>query len=149
MISRIVLLCLCFLPCFSFSQIPANKIIIAGSAPKISIFEVEKEGVSKMLYLKKDRESRIRVLLEGGIENVRHQLIISSKQAVITCDSLIKNEYIVKPISDVCEIIVDIKTMEDYYVVKNVVKQDNTTERVMEKMPPKTYMLGYERFSVK
>jgi hypothetical protein len=120
-----------------------------GCAPMVRIYGVKGDSIKTINYLFKDKENRIRIEIEGGIENVKHTMTVTSKNAIIKSDPAVKNEYLVTPLSQVCEIIVDVKTFENYYSVSMVQVGDKKVKQIVKKYPPKTYMIGYEKFAVK
>ena len=63
----------------------------------------------------------------------------------------VKNEFIVRPETDNnCEIIVDVKTFESYQDVKMLdAGNGKTIKQIVKKYPPKTYMIGYEKYKMK
>jgi hypothetical protein len=91
--------------------------------------------------------NKIRILLDGGIEKVKHKMIVTSKNAKVTKIEGTANDYLITPQVVVCEVIVDIKTYEEYQEVQKVKRDGQETKEVVKKFPPKTYMVGYERFA--
>ncbi len=144
---RLVLL-LFVLPFMVFAQKKSKK-CNEGCAPMVKIYAVKGDSIQIIDYLVKDKENRIRVDMEGGIENVKHAMTVTSKHAIIKPDPAVKNEYLVTPFNQICEIIVDVKTFEDYYNVSMVQVGDKKVKQVVKKYPPKTYMIGYEKFTVR
>jgi hypothetical protein len=144
---RLVVL-LIALPFMVFAQKKSKK-CNEGCAPMVKIYSVIGDSVKTINYLKKDKENRIKVNVEGGIENVKHVMTVTSKNAIVKADPLVKNEYLITPQNDFCEIIVDVKTFENYYYVSMVQVGDKKVKQVVKKYPPKTYMIGYEKFTVR
>lgn len=120
-----------------------------GSAPKVKIYQVGKDSLMQLSYLPKDRGTRIKVVLEGGIENIKNTVFVTSKQAIITKDTSTKDEYVIVPQKESCEIIVDVKTFEIYYAVKETETNGKKRKEIVKEYPPKTYMVGYERYEVR
>lgn len=125
-----------------------NKKCNEGCAPKVSIFSIVGDSVKYANNLHKE-ENRIKVVLEGGIENIKHTVYVTSKNAIIKKDTSAKDEYLVIPQKDVCEIIVDVKTFETYYSIKETEVNGKKVKEILKEYPPKTYMVGYERYEVK
>jgi hypothetical protein len=122
-----------------------------GSTPESQVYLVEGDSLTKIQYLIKNEDNRIRVVVSGGIEQVKHIVVVTSKNAVVITNPTVKNEFIVRPSTDVpCEIIVDVKTFETYYHVKFIeVAGGKKMKQIVKKYPPRTYMVGYEKFKVK
>jgi hypothetical protein len=144
---KLVLL-LFVLPLAVFAQKKSKK-CNEGCAPMVKIYAVKGDSTQIIDYLVKDKENRIRVDVEGGIENVKHSMTVTSKNAVIKPDPAVKNEFLITPFNQVCEIIVDVKTFEDYYNVSMVQVEGKKVKQIVKKYPPKTYMIGYEKFTVR
>lgn len=138
---------LIMLPGVSIAQ-KKNKKCKEGCAPKVSIYEVTKDSVKLLNQLHKE-ENRIKVVLEGGIENVKNTVFVTSKQAIIKKDTATRDEYIVIPQKEMVEIIVDVKTYEVYYSVREVEDNGKRSKEILKEYPPKTYMVGYERYEVR
>jgi hypothetical protein len=119
-----------------------------GKTPKVSIYKVVKDSLAPLASFASNKETRIKVVLEGGMENVNHSLYVTSKNAVIKKDPSTKDEYLITPQDETCEIIVDVKTYEVYF---SVIEKEVNGKKKKEKKeyPPKTYMLGYEKYPVK
>ena len=121
-----------------------------GSIPQVQVYLVQGDSASKIMYLRKNEDNRIRVLVMGGIEQVRHIVVVTSKDAVVTADPRVKNEFIVRPETDyLCEIIVDLKTFENYNHVKIIEAGGKKMKQLVKKYPPQTYMIAYEKYKVK
>ena len=144
---RLVILLLS-LPFLLFAQKKGKK-CNEGCAPMVKIYSVIGDSVKAIDYLRKDQENRIKINVEGGIENVKHTMTVTSKNALVKADPAVKNEFLITPLQNVCEIIVDVKTYENYYYVSMVQVGDKKVKQVVKKYPPKTYMIGYEKFAVK
>ncbi|MBC7487120.1 MAG: hypothetical protein H7282_10260 [Cytophagaceae bacterium] len=118
-----------------------------GCAPYVNFFLVKGDSLLPITYLEKNKANKVRIVLDGGIEKVKHKLIITSKNAKITQIGT-SDDYWVTPQSNICELIVDARTYEDYQEVqKNKGKDGKETKEVIKTFPPKTYMVGYERFA--
>lgn len=140
----IVILALTFISLNVFAQGKPKE----GSAPKANIYLVEGDSENLITHLKKNKENKIRVKLEGGIENVKHTMYVTSKHASIKPDPKVENQYIIIPKEENVEIIVDIKTEEDYIQVKMVDKNGKQKKEIVKTLTPKTYMVGYEKVKV-
>lgn len=127
-----------------------NKKCNEGCAPQVSIYSLEGDTVKLLTHLYKEKENRVKVALEGGIENVKHTVFVTSKHAIITKDTTTKDEYIVIPqTTEECEIIVDVKTFEPYFSVRDVEQNGKIVKEVIKEYPPKTYMVGYQMYEVR
>lgn len=127
-----------------------NKKCTEGCAPKVAVYSVNGDSVKLLTLLYKEKENRIRVVLEGGIENVKHTVFVTSKHAIIKKDTTTKDEYIVIPqATEECEIIVDVKTYETFFSVKDVQQNGKIVKEIVREYPPKTYMVGYEKYEVR
>lgn len=142
----LILLLFAGLP-FAVAQ-KSNKKCKEGCAPKVSIYAVQGDSVNLLSYLQKDKETRIKVVLEGGIEKVKNTVYVTSKHAFVKKDTSTTNEYIVIPQNETCEIIVDVKTSEPYFSIKEIEKNGKKIKKTVA-FPPKTYMVGYERYEVR
>ncbi len=131
---------------FSFAQ-KRPKLCREGCAPYVNFFLVKGDSLLPIDYLDKKKPNRVRVALDGGIEKVKHKLIITSKNAKVTKVEGSEDDYWITPQSNICEIIVDVKTYEDYQEVQKVKKDGQETKEVIKTFPPKTYMVAYERFA--
>ncbi|MBX9850545.1 MAG: hypothetical protein K2X86_02175 [Cytophagaceae bacterium] len=126
-----------------------NKKCNEGCAPKVSLYIVKGDSLQLINYLDKEHENRIRVVVEGGIENVKHTVFVTSKNAIIRKDTATANEYLVIPQKEICEIIVDVKTFELYKSFREYEKDGKIVRELLREYPPKTYMVGYERYEVR
>jgi hypothetical protein len=118
-----------------------------GCAPYVNFFLVKGDSLLPITYLEKNKPNRVRIVLDGGIEKVKHKLIITSKNAKVV---QVGNtaDYLVTPQSDICELIVDARTYEEYQEVqKSKTKEGKEKKEVVKTFPPKTYMVSYERFA--
>src|ERR1700679_3792331 len=141
-----LLLCLVLLPLSGFSQ----KLKKDDNHPKLTFWAVVGDSLTPLKHLTKDKENRIQIKVEGGIDNVKHEITVTSKDASIRSDPQGKNQELVMPIHEKpCEIIVDIETFENYYGVQTLHREGKKPKQVVKTFPPKRYMLGYERFEVK
>jgi len=146
---KYLFLCLLLFPLLGFSQ-TGKKLKKEDNSPKVSFWEVVGDSLTPLKYLNKDKETRIQVKVEGGIENVKHEITVTSKDLNIKADQQKKGQYLVTPIHDKpCEIIVDIETFENYYGVQTLHREGKKPKQIVKTFPPKRYMLGYERFEVK
>lgn len=118
-----------------------------GCAPYVNFFLIKGDSLLPISFLDKNKPNKVRVALDGGIEKVKHKMIITSKNAKVTKIEGTEHDYFIVPQSNVCEVIVDIKTYEDYQEVQKVKKDGQETKEVIKTFPPKTYMVGYERFA--
>ncbi len=144
---KIIFAILLILPLSVFAQ-KKNKKCNEGCAPKVTLYCVTNDSVQFLTHLNHN-ENRIKVVLEGGIENVKHTVFVTSKNAIIKKDSLNNDEYIVIPQKEVCEIIVDVKTFEVYYSVRELNDGNKKVKEIIKEYPPKTYMVGYQHYEVK
>ena len=147
MLRLIGLLLLAILPLTGIAQ-KKNKKCNEGCAPKVSLYMVKGDSLQIINYLDK-HENRIRVVVEGGIENVKHTVFVTSKNAIITKDTSTANEYLIIPQKEICEIIVDVKTFELYKSFREYEKDGKIVRELVREYPPKTYMVGYERYEVR
>lgn len=119
-----------------------------GCAPYVNFFLIKGDSLLPISYLEKNKPNKVRIVLDGGIEKVKHKLIITSKNAKVIPIANTANDYWVTPQSDICELIVDARTYEDYQEVQKKKGQDGKeTKEIIKTFPPKTYMVGYERFA--
>ena len=118
-----------------------------GCAPYVNFFLVKGDSLLPITYLQKNKANKVRIVLDGGIEKVKHKLIITSKNAKIVQIGT-TDDYMVTPQSDICELIVDARTYEDYQEVQKKKEKDGKeVKELIKTFPPKTYMVGYERFA--
>jgi hypothetical protein len=113
----------------------------------VNFFLHKGDSLLPISYLNINKPNEIRVVLDGGIEKVKHKVIITSKNAKVEKIKDSEHDYIITPQSAICEVIVDIKTYEDYQEVQQVKKDGQEKKEVIKTFPPKTYMVGYERFA--
>jgi hypothetical protein len=119
-----------------------------GAAPKATIYLIEGGSENLITHLKRGKENKIRVKLEGGIEQVRHTLYVTSKHASVKPDPEAENQYIIIPREENVEIIVDVKTEENYNQVELVDNNGKQKKKLVKTLTPKTYMVGYESVKV-
>jgi hypothetical protein len=117
-----------------------------GCLPQANLFLVKGDSLVIPEYLELGKPNHMRFALDGGIEKVRHEMKVTSKNAIVTKVPGTTDEFIVTPQSKECEIIVDVRTFENYYLVQRVTVKGKEEKRVIRTYPPKTYMVGYERF---
>ena len=122
-----------------------------GSTPVVKVYLLQGDSAVKVSYLRKNEDNRIRIVVGGGMEQVKHILTVTSKDAVVKAVPDVKNEFLVRPETDSpCEIIVDIKTFENYQDVRMVESgTGKKIKQIVKKYPPKIYMIGYEKYKVK
>ena len=120
-----------------------------GCAPYVNFFVVKGDSLLPVSFLEINKPNLIRVVLDGGIEKVKHKMIITSKNAKVKKINDTGHDYIITPQATICEVIVDIKTYEDYQEVQKVKKNGEETKEVIKNFSPKTYMVGYERFAAR
>jgi len=143
-----LLLCFIVFPLVGFSQ--KEKKLKDDNTPKATFWAVQGDSLIPLHYLAKDKESRIQIKVHGGIESVKHEITVSSKDAVVKADPQVKNQYLITPVHQKpCEIIVDIETFENYYGTKTIHREGKKPKKKVIMYPPKRYMVGYERFEVK
>jgi uncharacterized protein YkvS len=143
---RIVALVSFLLPVTLFAQK-----IKEGSTPLVKLYLLQGDTAVDIPYLRKNEDNRIRVVVGGGMEQVKHIIIVTSKDAAVKSIPDFKNEFIVRPeTNNSCEIIVDVKTFESYQDVKMVdAGGGKKIKQIIKKYPPKTYMIGYEKYKVR
>lgn len=130
----------------SFAQ-KRPKLCREGCAPYVNFFMIKGDSLLPISTLQKNKPNKIRIALDGGIEKVQHKMIITSKNAKVVKVEGTENDFIITPQASICEVIVDVKTYEDYQEVQKVKKNGQETKEVIKTFPPKTYMVGYERFA--
>ena len=136
-----------FISSVSFAQ-KRPKLCREGCAPYVNFFLVKGDSLLPITYLEKNKPNRVRIVMDGGIEKIKHKMVITSKNAKVAKIADSEIDYWVTPQSEICEMIVDIKTFEDYQEVQKVKgKEGKETKEVIKVFPPKTYMVGYERFA--
>jgi hypothetical protein len=139
---------------FIFLSLPLNLLAQKakeGSMPIVKVYLIKGDSATRISYLKKNEDNRIRVEVGAGMEHVKHIVIVTSKDAIVKPVPDVKNEFFVKPETDKpCEIIVDVKTFETYHYIKMVdAGNGKKIKQIVKKYPPKTYMIGYEKYKVK
>ncbi|HEY8400821.1 MAG TPA: hypothetical protein VIK89_06145 [Cytophagaceae bacterium] len=136
------------LPTLGFSQFKGKK-CKEGCAPAVSIYSIRNDTVQEIEYMFKDKPNHVMISLLGGIENVKHTLKVTSKNAIIQPVAGTRNEYMITPQDELCEIIVDVITYEDYLIVRRDTINGKSVKKVVDIYRPKTYMIGYERIEVR
>lgn len=120
-----------------------------GGLPRAVYYIQETDSLKPLKYLQKEIENKIIIKIVGGMEHVRYEQTVSSRQALIE-KSEEENVYYITPITDdSCEIVVDINLFEEYYYVKLLSAGKRITKEVIQTYAPKRYMIAYERFEVK
>jgi hypothetical protein len=136
-----------FISSLSFAQ-KRPSLCREGCAPYVNFFLVKGDSLLPVTYLDKNKPNKMRVVMDGGIEKVKHKVIITSKNAKVMKADNSSDDYWITPQTEICEMIVDIKTYEDYQeVIKVKGKDGKEAKEVVKTFPPKTYMVGYERFA--
>ncbi|MFN3404710.1 MAG: hypothetical protein ACK40G_11480 [Cytophagaceae bacterium] len=114
--------------------------------PKVAFFTDHGDSLKPLQSMSRGKETLVKVELQGGMERVRHQLFLTSKNAKVVKNDEGINLFTVTPLNDEwVELIVDVKTQEDYFYVRN----DGKKKEIIKTYPPKTYMVGYEKVQVK
>jgi hypothetical protein len=144
---KIIFVILITLPLSVFAQ-KKNKKYNEGDSPRIVIYKIAGDSAQLLKQLS-SQKNRIKVVLEGGMENIKHTVFVTSKNAIIEQDSVNKNEYSLIPQQESCEIIVDVKTFEIYYAIKETDNGNKKVKEIIKEYPPKTYMIGYEHYEVR
>ena len=121
-----------------------------GGIPRAKFFVLEGDSLVPLLYLKSAEVNTIIIKVEGGMEHVLYNLVLSSTEAIVEKSAEERNLYHVTPVGyDVCELVVDVKLMELYYYVRVEQEGKRRVKKIIQTYTPRTYMVGYERFDVK
>ncbi|WP_018344680.1 hypothetical protein [Cytophaga aurantiaca] len=120
-----------------------------GGVPKVTFFMVKGDSLLPLTHLKHAETTVVFVKVSGGMEHVLYNQILSSKEAVIEKSKEERNIYYVTPIGEgVCELIVDVRLMENYYHVELEMHGKRVMKKIIQTYIPRTYMIGYEQFSI-
>lgn len=132
----------------SIYQVQAQVPIKEGENPIVEVYQVFEDSMVPLAHLKKATEYKIKVVLKGGIEKTKHQLKISSTQALITKSEEI-NVYYVIPLSEgTLGISVEIELREPYQVVRLTTQKKKVIKEIVKVYSPKNYLIGYQVFQV-
>ena len=83
------------------------------------------------------------------MEHVLYNQILSSKEAIIEKSEDERNVYYVTPIGEgVCELVLDVRLMEDYYHVGFEQQGKRFVKKTIRIYTPRTYMIGYEQIPI-
>jgi hypothetical protein len=140
--------CYCFqLVCYGQDNKTLN--FNEGGVPKATFYMLKGDSLLPLLHLKRAEATVIFIKVSGGMEHVLYNQILSSKEAIIEKSPDERNVYYVTPIGEgVCELIVDVRLMEDYYHVEFEKQGKRVVKKIIRAYTPRTYMIGYEQFSI-
>lgn len=127
----------------SFAQKKSLQKYNEGTTPKVKIF-MANDTTTTLTKLKKNAENKIKVVIEGGIDKVKSEVYVTSKNASIHKVPHTKYEYVIIPQDENCEIIVDIKLHENFLAFKEKEVKGKKVRELEKDYIPKTYMLAYE-----
>jgi hypothetical protein len=128
----------------AYSQVPAKE----GGNPLVELFLLSGDSLVPLVQLSKGVEYKIKVVLKGGIERTKHQLKISSTQALISKSEEI-NVYYVIPLSEgSLGISIEIELKETYQVIRSDTQKKKVTKEIVKVYPPKNYLIGYQLIQV-
>ncbi|MFN8414911.1 MAG: hypothetical protein U0U66_01125 [Cytophagaceae bacterium] len=134
--------------CISINLVQAQTPVKEGGNPVIELLIVSGDSLKPLVRINHGTEYKIKVVLKGGIEKTRHQLNISSTQALITKSEEI-NVYYVIPLSEgSMGISVEIELREPYQVIKLNTQKKKVTKEIVKVYPPKNYLIGYQVIQV-
>lgn len=120
-----------------------------GGVPKVTFFIVKGDSLFPLTNLKHAETTIIFVKVSGGMEHVLYNQILSSKEAIIEKSPDERNLYYVTPIGEgVCELVLDVRLMEDYYHVEFEQHGKRVIKKIIRLYTPRTYMIGYEQVSI-
>jgi|GEM_PF-1726927 len=120
-----------------------------GGIPTASFFVLEGDSLYPLKYLKSAQVNIIVVRIQGGMDHVIYNQVLSSRGAIVEKSGEDRNMYYVTPIGDDdCELIVDVKLMEIYYYVRFEQEGKKQVKKIIQTYTPRTYMIGYEKFEV-
>lgn len=120
-----------------------------GGVPKAAFFELKGDSITPLTYLKYAEQTVVYVKVIDGMEHVIYNQVLSSKEALIEKSKEERNVYYVTPIKQSsCELILEVKLMEVYYQVAFEQKGKRLEKKVIQSYTPRTYMIGYENFSI-
>jgi hypothetical protein len=120
-----------------------------GGIPSAKFFIIEKDTLIPLTHLIKSETSTVLVLIQGGMENVLYNQVLTSKDAVIEKSNEERNVYYITPLNtQYCELIVDVKLMEVYYQVVFERQGKRQYKKIIQTYVPKTYMIGYSTVEV-
>jgi len=120
-----------------------------GGIPKATFFIVKGDSLLPLTHLKHAETTMVFVKVSEGMDHVLYNQILSSKEAVIEKSEDQRNVYYVTPIGEgVCELVLDVKLMEDYYHVTFEQQGKRFVKKVIRIYTPRTYMIGYEQFPI-
>lgn len=120
-----------------------------GGIPKATFFLLEGDSLVPLRHLKIAEANTVIVKVEGGMEHVLYNLVLSSKEAIVEKSRDERNVYHVTPLGyQTCELVVDVKLMEPYYYVLFEQEGKRRVKKIIQTYQPRTYMIGYEKFEV-
>jgi hypothetical protein len=120
-----------------------------GGIPKVTFFIIKGDSLLPLIHFKRTEATTVFVKVSGGMEHVLFNQILSSKEALIEKSKDERNVYYVTPIGEgICELVLDVKLMEDYYHVEFEQQGKRFVKKTIRLYTPRTYMIGYEQFSI-
>ncbi|WP_299251186.1 hypothetical protein [uncultured Cytophaga sp.] len=149
-IIKLFVLILCFhIQLCSFAQQDKSLNHNEGGIPKVAFYELKGDSMIPLTNLKRAEVTTVYCRVVEGMENVLFNQILSSNDAIVEKSTEERNVYHVTPTStSVCELILDVKLMEDYYQIAFELQGKRMIKKVIRIYTPRTYMIDYKLFPI-
>lgn len=132
-----------------FAQVDQTLNYNEGGVPKATFYMMKGDSLLPLTHLKHGEATVVFIKVTGGMEHVLYNQVLSSKEAFIEKSKDERNVYYVTPIGEgVCELILDVKLMENYYHVVFEKQGKRLAKKIVRTYTPRTYMIGYEQFLI-
>jgi hypothetical protein len=138
--------------CFHFTCLAQTSIELKyneGGAPKAHFFLLQGDSLIPLVHLHRAEVNVVVIRVEGGMDYVLYNQVLSSRDAIIDKSKEERNVYYITPLKEEhCELVVDVRLMENYYHVEIIKQGKRNVKKIIKEYTPRTYMIGYERFKV-
>jgi hypothetical protein len=147
---KFFILILCFhIQLSSFAQYDKTVNHNEGGIPKVAFYQLKGDSMVPLTYLKRAEVNTIYCKVIEGMEHVLYNQILSSNDAIVEKSAEERNVYFITPTStNVCELILDVKLMEDYYQIAFELKGKCMIKKVIRTYTPRRYMIDYKQFPI-
>jgi hypothetical protein len=147
---KFFILILCFhIQLCSFAQYDKTINYNEGRIPKVAFYQLKGDSMIPLTSLKRAEVNVIYCKVIEGMEHVLYNQILSSNDAIVEKSAEERNVYHITPTStNVCELILDVKLMEDYYQIAFELQGKRMVKKVIRTYTPRTYMIDYKKIPI-
>lgn len=120
-----------------------------GGIPKVAFYELKGDSVLPLTSLKRAESTTVYVKVIEGLEHVLYNQLLSSNEAIVEKSADERNVYYVTPLGiGICELILDIKLMEEYHQVAFEKEGKRMVKKVIRIYTPRMYMIDYIKLPI-